>query len=334
MGEALSQRGHEVYIAVMNCEENRSRMVKEAPHCKALWFENTGAVREAIAKLRMVKQYKPDVLYSTSFSLRNLAFFGFMIPKNTKMVVEFCELYSEYPRKRISWKLRECLALVENKYLLCASRYLEKHFSCESERLHLNRHIIYSPYAYPSYLKPAKTIPHAPTVVFMASLWRGYGVYDVLEAVVMLLPKIPNIQLEILGGGPEKDNVRHNVAERKLEAHIHVRGYVPEEELNEYFSRASAFVAPMHDTLQDKARCPSKLFYYIPYNKPIVTCSIGDPLETLGEYGYYYKCDDVNDMSRAIQKALEDSDTFEYPDGFLARHSWAARADQLEEFVK
>lgn len=335
MGEALAQLGHKVYVAVLNCEENRVRMAKEAPHCEPLWVEHTGVIRETIIKLRMIRRLKPDVLYSTSFSVRNLAFLGCLVPRQTKMVVEFCELYSEYPTKRLGWKFRETMAVFENGYLLCASKYLERHFKGEAQKWKLKRQVEYSPYAYPSYLKPKVNFTaHAPHIVFMASLWRGYGVYDVIEAVVKLLHKIPDIHLEILGGGPEKENLHRLVAERKLERNIHIRGFVSEDELNDYFSQASVFVAPLHDTLQDKARCPSKLFYYIPYGKPIVTCPIGDPIETLGEYGYYYKCDDIDDMSRAIQQAILASSSFAYPNGFVERHSWMARARQFEEFVK
>ena len=194
---------------------------------------------------------------------------------------------------------------------------------------------MYSPYAYPTYLHPVKNDGlKVPTIVFMASLWRGYGVYDVLEAVVKLLPDMPNLQLEILGGGPEKENIQSFVESHGLDQNIHIRGFVAENRLNDYFSRASVFVAPMHDTLQDRARCPSKLFYYLPYGKPIVTCKIGDPYETLGDLGYYYKCDDIEDMSRTIARAIKESSKRSYPASFIAKHSWMARARQFLEFIK
>lgn len=334
-GEALALLGHEVAISVMDCEENRLRMRLEAPHCKAMWFAQSNAVGEAISKFRAIRQYRPDVVYSTSFSIRNLAFLRIFIPWGIKTIVEFCELYSEYPTKRLSWKLRETVALFENKYVLCASKFLENHFAKEISKWHLKRYLVYSPYAYPSYLNPVKNGGEkVPTVVFMASLWRGYGVYDVLEAVVKLVPEIPDLQLEILGGGPEKENLQSLVEGRGIGHNVHIRGFVAENQLNDYFSRASVFVSPIHDTLQDKARCPSKLFYYLPYGKPIVTCKIGDPYETLRDLGYYYKCDDIEDMSRTIARAIKESSKRSYPASFIAKHSWMARARQFLEFIK
>lgn len=334
-GEALALLGHEVTIAVMDCEENRLRMRLEAPHCKATWFAQSNPVGESISKLRAIRRFRPDVIYSTSFSIRNLAFMRIFIPWGIKTIVEFCELYSEYPTKRLSWKLRETVALFENKYVLCASKFLEDHFSKEISKWHLKRHLVYSPYAYPTYLNSVKNCEgKVPTIVFMASLRKEYGVYDVLDAVVKLLPSIPDLQLEILGGGPEKENMQRLVERRGLGQSIHVRGFVAENQLNDYFSRASVFVSPMHDTLQDKARCPSKLFYYLAYGKPIVTCKIGDPYETLGDFGYYYKCDDIEDMSRTIARAIKESYERSYPASFIAKHSWMARARQFLEFIK
>lgn len=326
-GEALAQMGHRVLIAAMDCEENRVRMAKEAPHCEAVWFKG-GILREAWAKFKAIWCIRPDVVYSTSYSPHNLAFVGLLLPRKTCKVLEFCELYSQYSDKsHFAWKIKERIACWENDRILCASKLLEEYFRPFAHR------VIYSPYAYPDYLVPKK-IPHPLTVVFMAALWKGYGAYDVPEACIRLFGKYPELQVEVLGGGPEKDNLKAHMAERGLADRVHVRGYVAEDELNDYFSRADVFVAPIHDTFQDRARCPSKLYYYLPYNKPIVTGRFGDPYETLGDYGFYYRNYDVSEMSQAIDRALQARATFSYPDGFIERHSWAARARQFEDWFR
>lgn len=327
-GEALALLGHRVLIAALDCEENRTRMAKEAPHCEVIWFSQCGVLREVWMKFRAIWRIRPDVVYSTSYSPHNLSFLGRLLPHKTCKVLEFCELYSQYSDKsHFVWKLKERIACWENDRILCASKLLEDHFRPFA------RKVLYSPYAYPGYLMPVKT-EHPKTVVFMAALWRGYGAYDVPEACIKLFSKYPDLQVEIMGRGPEKDNLRKLMAERGVSDRVHVRGYVADEELNDYFSLADVFVAPLHGTIQDKARCPSKIFYYIPYNKPIVTCALGDPLETLGENGFYYKPDDIDDMSRAIDRALAASDSFSYPKGFIESHSWMVRAKQFEKWIE
>lgn len=329
MGQALALMGHDVFIAARDCEENRQRLKQEAPDCNPVWVDAQNPFREAWQKLRAVYRLRPDVVYSPSFSIRNLAYCGFLLPRETKRVIEFCELYSVYlySRPSLFWKINEKIACVENTHVLCASKSLESHFSEKMGEWNLKRPICYLPYAYPSYLtKPLKSVHGRRRILLMASLWRGYGVYDVLEAFCMVRGKSKEIELDILGNGPERESVIEWISRHGLSDVIHIHGFVSEDRLNEYFSSADVFVSPMHDTVQDRMRCPSKLYYYIPYGKPIVTCRIGDPYDTLGDYGFYYKPTDVADMAKAMQEGLDRCDSFRFPDGFIERHSWFARA--------
>lgn len=333
MGEALAAHGHKVAIAVMDCPENRQRMLLEAPHCEPIWCRS-GLLREIADKIKMAWRWRPDVLYSTSYSLHNLAGFRWVLPWKMKCVVEFCELYSYYPVRRLNWAVWETLALFEYHYVLCASKFLLDHFSCACKRLKLRRSLEYLPYAYPSYLFSAP-IESAKRkhIVFMAAMSRGYGAFLVLEAFENLLRVRNDVVLVMIGGGPDLAEMRQWVSDRGLEQSVLLCGYVAEDLLNGYFSSASVFVSPMHETIQDKARCPSKLFYYLPYNKPIVTCRIGNPADVLGNYGFYYRSQDPDDMARAFDCALTASETFSYPEGFVEKHSWNARAERFEKWI-
>ena len=336
MGESLAKLGHDVHIAVLDCQENRLRMAVEAPSCNPVWITSRNPLSEVWKKFRAVYSLKPDVIYSPSFSLRNLAYCGLALPRRIKRVIEFCELYSVYLYGRPSrfWRFNEWFACWENTHILCASKYLESHFASAMESWHNKRRLCYSPYAYPPYLTPTDT-PRKSTkkVLFMASLWRGYGIYDVMEAYLKVRNQMEGVELEVLGNGPERRNVERWVVDHGLSSSIHIRGYVAESELNGYFSQADVFIAPLRDSIQDRARCPSKLFYYIPYNKPIVTCMIGDPYETLGDEGFYYVPEDIDSMAHAIMSGLLASDTFSYPKGFVARHSWTARAESFLRWI-
>src|SRR5574344_1096382 len=143
-GQALALSGHKVFVVVEDCQENRERMELEAPHCIGLYFKH-GLARECFSKLRYIWRIKPDVLYTTSYSVHNLACLGFLLPWRIKKVLEFCELYSRYPGRRYNWSLWETLGLFSSRYILCASRYLENHFACACRKMHLSRSLFYSP---------------------------------------------------------------------------------------------------------------------------------------------------------------------------------------------
>ena len=110
----------------------------------------------------------------------------------------------------------------------------------------------------------------------------------------------------------------------------------------------------MNDTVQDKARCPSKLYMYLPYCKPIVTARIGEPFSVLGDKGYYYDCGS-NAESDIIQntaitgfgpKYIEESvlsmvkvmdelvvKNVDHVDYDVTAHAWQQRATELSTWL-
>ena len=56
--------------------------------------------------------------------------------------------------------------------------------------------------------------------------------------------------------------------------------------------------------MQDWARCPSKLFMYLPFQHPVVTCQIGEAAELFGEKGLYYQPGDVDSLVCALSRVL------------------------------
>ena len=327
MGEALACMGHEVYILSLDCLENRRRLEEEAGHCRCRFFNSGNAFQEAMSKIGILREVRPDLVYSNSYCVRNLAGFRMFLPK-CQIVLEFNELYSSYGSHSFLWKIIERVAICAADKLVCASNYLAEHIKALTKKP-----VLYLPYAYSEYLSrsvSAKTT--VKRIVFMASLWKEYGVYDVIEAVRLIVAAGREVVLDIIGRGPELENVKKLCAEAPLNF-IHIHGYVSEEKLGAFFSSASVFVSPLMDTVQDRARCPSKIYYYIPFCKPIVTCGFGDPYDALGDNGFYYISGDVKDMARAIVKALACADRFSYPDGFVKQHSWHCRAVKFEGWV-
>lgn len=329
VGSGLSALGQEVYIAVEDCEENRRRFPVEAPGCHPLWVRKSNPLMEAWQKMRMLWRLRPDILYTMSYSIRNLQWMSFLFPRRTKYIFEVCELYSSY---QFLWKIKERLMMLEADGMVCASRYLEESFKRRLGSMRLKRPILYLPYAFPHYLKNPK-MPTRDAVVHMAYMSRGYGCFAVMEAFERIRAAHPGVVLEMLGTGPDFEEMKQWVAARKLENVIHLRGFVAEDELNDYFSRALAFTVPMRNTETEWARCPSKLFYYLPYNKPIITCKIGNPYDVLGNYGYYYEPGNVEDMAQVMERAIYDSASFEYPKEFLSDHGWDARAREFLAWV-
>lgn len=333
-GEGLAARGHQVYIIAFDCKENRLRLQKEAPHCQPVFYHG-GVLREIITKIVRIWRIRPDVFFDPSaYTIRNLGFLRWLLPRRMKTIVEFSELYSEFTKQHRCWRILENAACRENGYLLCASRYLRDEIENRCRKLGIRRKLIYSPYAYPSYLcaTPRKADMYK-RIVYMGKISYGYGFKELLQAFARVAATRSDVLLEVSGIGSEFEKAKVWAQEQGLGERIVFYGYVAEEQLNARLGSADVFVLPLHDTVQDKARCPSKIFYYLPYSKPIVTCALGNPFDVLGEYGFYYRPGDIADMVRVLLAALETSQTFSYPQSILEENTWDARARQLEEWL-
>lgn len=328
-GAALARRGNEIYIAVEDVPENRRRFEFEAQGCVPIWIKKGNVFAEAFQKLRAIRRIKPDFVYSLSYSFRNLKYFSFLFPRRTKYICEVCELFSAY---RFWWIFREWFLLLESDRVVVASKLLRDVFEMRAGGCHLKRPILYHPYAYP--VRDRTRMKQSTTsIVYMAYMSRGYGCFTVMEAFKMIADECPGMTLEMIGRGPEFEEMTAWVEAEKLGTRIHLRGYVDEEELDSYFSRAAIFVSPLRNAITERARCPSKLFYYIPYNRPIVTCNIGNPPDILGGYGYYYTPGSAVDMCRVMRLAIHDSATFHFPASIVEGNSWDARAKEIEEWL-
>jgi len=330
LGQALAKLGHTVYIAALDCEENRKAMAFEAPDCNPVWFPKTNAFAEVSFKLKAIRRIQPDYVYSPTYGLRNLMGCKMLFPKGTKLLQEINELNSAFfPSHRLVWKTIELLGTLEADVQICASKMLQNHVDETCKAWKIRRKSFYSPFAYPPYLHAThNTRNTAKTLVYMGNLTKEYGIFEILEAFKKLSKRRNDVRLIVIGAGPDADNAKNFICQNNLSGSVEMAGRVAENELNDWLQKADAFVLPMHDTKQDKYRCPSKIYYYIAYNKPIVTCKIGDPFNALGIHGFYYNHDDINGMAEVASLALDNSYDI-FTEDFVSSHSWTGRARQL-----
>jgi glycosyltransferase involved in cell wall biosynthesis len=90
---------------------------------------------------------------------------------------------------------------------------------------------------------------------------------------------------------------------------------------------------PLRNTIQDRARSPSKVFMYMHFNKPIITSKIGESAEIFSDYDFYYNPDDSGSMSLAIEKALFSNDNWS-PKWNPVSNTWDERVVGRIEWLK
>ncbi|MDR1652549.1 MAG: glycosyltransferase [Prevotellaceae bacterium] len=341
MAEPLIRASHEVAIAALDCANNRERFRLECPNAVPLFFNQGNQISEIRQKNKLIKAWKPDMVYVCAFTFRNFP----LKTKQTKYFVEHSELRSAIPdnkgAKRYLDMLLENLSVSLFDGQICASRYLEKYFRQKIEKHSLRKPVLYSPYAY----NPAIMFAQNPLfdslkekyagkkiILYMGTLTLNYGFGDILKAVELLKTDRKDFVLLLMGKEKHKNYVNNFINENDLNGFVDYPGYVAENDLSSYFCIADAFVSPINNTIQDIARCPSKLFMYLPFEKPTVTCKIGEAKELFGDKGYYYQPNNTKQFAEVLNDAI-DTATLKYNIN-VEKHSWEYRTTEFLNWIK
>ncbi len=345
MAEPLAERGHSVCIVAWDTKNNRERFALEAPRAEIVWIApGLPGWKERMLKLRLARQWGPDIVFVCAFGIRNSV--TRFETGAARVVVEHSELASGIPRSfasRQKERAMEWLSVLASDGLLCASGFLCEHFSRIAVRTgRRSLPLVYHPYAYnPDTLRcdnallPA--VVHAKgdrkLLLYMGTLAINYGILDLLKGIKRLSAKRSDFVFHVFGRGRHADRARQVAQEMGLGAVVQFDGYVPEEALGTWFSCADVFLAPIYDTVQDKARCPSKVYMYLPFEVPIVTSRIGDPCQLLGEDAFYYEPGDFDGLAAAIDRALDRPESWTPRSVRAADHTWDQRTQQFLEWA-
>lgn len=343
MANPLISHGWRVSILMEDNEENRHRVALEcSPKVQVLYFKKGGALQEIQEKNKLLKRIKPDYIYICAFVNRNIV--GFTL--KCKKIVEHSELQSAIPDIKGIHKLRvlcnEYFSIIYSDYILNASKYLQSYFIKQCKRIGKSKKPnFYFPYAYPSNILSRQKIDYnkekylkykdKTIFVYLGTITRNYGVFTILDAVKVLQQKYSNFKVLLLGRGRHYDEAHLYIKKKNLEKLVEMPGYIKEEEISIYFSLASCFISPMNDTIQDWARCPSKLYMYLPYKKPIITCQIGEPYEVLQKHGLYYKPGNFSQLANKMENVINQEEMPSPIDETL--HSWEYRTNEFINWI-
>ena len=89
---------------------------------------------------------------------------------------------------------------------------------------------------------PATNLPPGRKLLFVGRLEPRKGLPFVMQAFAKLAARYPDLQLLVVGDGPERDAI--NVLPSSLRARVHMLGNVSDEALPTYHRAADIFVAP------------------------------------------------------------------------------------------
>lgn len=152
----------------------------------------------------------------------------------------------------------------------------------------------------------------SPTIVFMGHVRPGQGVETLLEAMNIVLKKVPAAQLVIIGGGPLVESLKDKAASLGISSHVTFTGFIEKfSDMMKLLRQATVAVAPYVDDEQTFTRYtdPGKPKDYLASGLPVVITKVPQVAWEIAKRRCGLAVDDTPaDIAHAIVEVLADKE--------------------------
>jgi teichuronic acid biosynthesis glycosyltransferase TuaC len=165
---------------------------------------------------------------------------------------------------------------------------------------------IYAPVNDNSQIRKELGIPSNKFVIlFLNSLRRAKGVYEMLRAFANICKTKPNVILKICGYGPEEEALRKLIDKESLTDVVDLVGYIDSQKAHKWMQASDMFVLPTyHEGM------PNAVMEAMACGLPVVATSVGGLPEAVGncEGAILIKPRSVAELQEAMLKVIQSAD--------------------------
>ena len=143
----------------------------------------------------------------------------------------------------------------------------------------------------------------------------NFGISQALEVLINAMPiiisKIPEINLKLYGGGFCESKIRNLVKELKLEKSVHFFNPVSRNEIPSILSKSLIGIVSLQDNEGLRSAIPTKTFEYLACSLPIVAYGKSDELKRIIEEsnaGIYIDNNNEKEIGNSLIKLLSDEE--------------------------
>jgi len=153
------------------------------------------------------------------------------------------------------------------------------------------------------FFKSAKKLPKK--IIFSGVMYHHRGLDVLLGSLPHIMQKNLDVNVVLLGDGPEMEKLQNIVKEKHLENNVEFRGWINRNELPDQISDASISIGPLKRTTVTENALPIKVLEYMASSLPILAISGTLPEDVLvhEKNGYFVK--DSKELGERICKLLD-----------------------------
>ena len=161
-------------------------------------------------------------------------------------------------------------------------------------------------------------------VGFIGSFYAYEGLDLLLAALPMIIERMPEVRLLLVGGGPQEQALKELAAKLCVADKITFAGRVPHQEIQQFYSIVDVFAYPRHPMRLTELVTPLKPLEAMAEGRLLVASDVGGHRELIrdGETGVLFRAGDVRSLANAIVQLLE------------ARDRWPRFREQGRQFIE
>jgi hypothetical protein len=250
-------------------------------------------------------------------------FFGYMV------VSDWDELYLYQKDGRIARLRRRLLHLaasgVTHAYVF-ASRALQSWYLSQNGK----KPNSYIPYGlWPPASAATAVASPGGWVFYLGSYHRVFrSDLDELFTLARLLAPTP-FGMMLAGSGQELPRIEAKLRQILPAHRLKICGFVRDVDETLLDPAIRLCFLPLEDNMQNRCRCPNKMFHYALGGKMILTNRVGEVAELMGDCVEYYHFGDEDSMRTALIQALAKRPSYDFES-----LSWARRGADYRQFIQ
>jgi glycosyltransferase involved in cell wall biosynthesis len=342
LARAMAEGGHRVTVIVPDDARNVSIAALNPSAIEPRYFKASSAVGECLIKAQEIVKGHFDIVHVVGIGLRSMQIIGRPF-RRPMYIQDYDEMMAAHKglsiTRRIYYGAVESLSRHRAHAIVVASRNLEK--LVRQCRPSIGPRLLYLPIGYDSTREGSsghldvglRSIANGRSILtWIGSFWPGYGVEEMLKLADKMQKSGRQYLFMLVGDGPLLEGARTFVASNQL-ANVVLPGRIDHSDLQAYLRVADVFLLPYPATPINLFRCPTKLFQYIAYNRPVVTNRVGEVAEALTDSGIYYEAENTDSMAKACDVAVGQSSSYDRT-SLVEPVKWSNRARCYREWVE
>ena len=135
-------------------------------------------------------------------------------------------------------------------------------------------------------------------LIFVGAINKRKGEFDLINALSQI--NCSNVKLKIIGEGPERENLKNEIASLKLTESVSLTKNLPHQELIKHLEHADVFVLPSYSE-----GLPKVLLEAMITNNIIIVSDIGPHKSVINEStGVFFKTGDVASLANVLNDVI------------------------------